>query len=71
MATTTYSVMARFAGKNLIKGKLTWSTITTNKNYSPYADEILAYINAQGYMIDDDGNCVEIPDEEDSTEEAE
>jgi len=49
MATSNYSSIVKFAGNNLIKGKLKWSTVTTNKNYSPHQDEILAYINEKGY----------------------
>ena len=62
---TQYTSMAKFMGNNLIKGKLTWSKVTTNKNYAPHADEALAYINEKGYYIDGNGNCVKIPDEED------
>jgi hypothetical protein len=57
---TQYSSMAKFIGKNLISGKLKWSTVTTNKNFAPYADEALAYIGEKGYMIDEDGRCVPV-----------
>ena len=55
-----YSSMARWAGKNLINGKATWSQVTTNKQTAKYADEALEYLNEQGYMIDEEGRCVKI-----------
>ena len=55
-----FSSMARWIGKNLINGKATWSQVTTNKQTAKYADEALEYINEMGYMIDEEGQCVKI-----------
>ena len=57
---TQYSSMTRFIGKNLISGKLKWSQVTTSKQYAKYADDVIDYLNEQGYMIDEEGRCVKI-----------
>ena len=54
-----YSSMATFIGKNLIKNKLKYSTVRTNQNYAPYAEEALAYLAERHYTIVDDA-CVPI-----------
>lgn len=57
---TQYSSMTRFIGKNLIGGKIKWSQVTTSKQYAKYADEVIDYLNELGYMIDEEGRCVKI-----------
>lgn len=50
--------MTNFIVKNLINGKLTFEQVQKSKVYSPYVDAVIAELDARGYMIDENGNCV-------------
>lgn len=50
--------MANFLARNLINGKIQWSQIENSKTYAKYGDAVLAVLEIQGYVIDEDGNCV-------------
>lgn len=56
--------MTNFIVNNLIRGKLTFDKVQKSKTYSPYIDAVIAELDARGYMIDADGNCVKKPVEE-------
>jgi len=50
--------MASFLARNLIAGKIKWSQIENSKTYAKYADATLVILEEQGYIIDENGNCV-------------
>lgn len=56
--------MVDFLANNLIKGKLKWATLEKSKAYSKYTDAVIAELDSRGYMIDENGNCVPKPVEE-------
>lgn len=53
--------MANFLARNLIAGKIKWAQIENSKTYAKYADAVLVVLEAQGYMIDENGDCVPVP----------
>lgn len=56
--------MTKFICTNLINGKLTFAKVKASKTYSPYIDAVIAELDARGYMIDEEGNCVPKPKED-------
>ena len=56
--------MTNFIVNNLIRGKLTFDKVQKSKTYSPYIDAVIAELDARGYMIDEEGNCVLKPKED-------
>ena len=53
--------MANFLARNLIAGKIKWAQIENSKTYAKYADAVLVVLEAKGYMIDENGDCVPVP----------
>ena len=52
--------MVNFLARNIIDGKITWNQIADSNKYFKYKDKILEVLESQGYMIDEDGNCIYI-----------
>lgn len=52
--------MAKVIGNKLIMGGITFADV--EKKYAKYKDDVLAYIDSKGFMIDDDGKCVVKPE---------
>ena len=50
--------MVNFLVNRLIQGKLQWKTLENSAVYAKYCGDVLAVLEARGYVIDSNGNCV-------------